>query len=211
MPNHITNIVHIESVYTDDEQSDYKLQEEKMAKLVEDLKLKKGGFDFNGIIPMPKELAETSAPPEIVETQEKADKINKEYAERNKDDPHFTEKIKAITQQEENERTSKYGYAKRSNIRNIIPILDWYEWSNKFWGTKWNAYETVPLKDGEYGEILVKFETAWSPPLPVLKKIADRGFRVRLTWKDEGADAWHEWADIQTITNPASTKENYSG
>lgn len=208
MPNHITNIVHIESIYNDDYESDYDKQQKKMGKLVKDLKLDKGKFDFNGIIPMPKELTKTSAPPTVVSTQEEADKINEEHRQRwLKNDLEEANMVKAITEEEENRRTNEYGFAKRSTMKNIVPVLDWYEWSIKYWGTKWNSYEVMVIKDGQYSEILVKFETAWSPPLPVIKKIADKGFRVRLTWKDEGADAWHEWQDIQILTNPASIKE----
>lgn len=43
---------------------------------------------------------------------------------------------------------------------------DWYDWSCKNWGTKWNACETYI--DGN----TVYFDTAWSPPLPVIEKLS---------------------------------------
>lgn len=46
-------------------------------------------------------------------------------------------------------------------------VPTWYEWSNKYWNTKWNAYETE-YKDGE-----LRFETAWSTPYPVLLKLSE--------------------------------------
>lgn len=51
---------------------------------------------------------------------------------------------------------------------------NWYDWSVARWGTKWNAYQTVltDLPEGDGLELL--FETAWSPPEPVLRAIAAR-------------------------------------
>lgn len=50
----------------------------------------------------------------------------------------------------------KYGYT------------DWYDWSIANWGTKWNANpDYQELEDGE-----CYFETAWSPPIPVISKLS---------------------------------------
>lgn len=73
--------------------------------------------------------------------------------------------------------------------------LNWYDWNVANWGTKWNAYK-VSWIDGlepDAYEFLVKFETAWSPPRPVLQAIKDKGFDVRYTYLDEGDDDWSEW------------------
>lgn len=43
---------------------------------------------------------------------------------------------------------------------------DWYEWSIKHWGTKWNAGDTV-VDDGS-----IEFETAWSTPVPVFVELS---------------------------------------
>jgi hypothetical protein len=40
---------------------------------------------------------------------------------------------------------------------------NWYTWNIKFWGTKWNAYDTEELETIENG-IQLRFNTAWSPP-----------------------------------------------
>lgn len=47
----------------------------------------------------------------------------------------------------------------------------WYEWRPKFWGTKWNAYG-VDLRDAAPGRFVFKFETAWSFPEPIFRKLA---------------------------------------
>ena len=46
-----------------------------------------------------------------------------------------------------------------------------YEWCIKNWGTKWNA-KNIQLNKEYEGKWLLKFETAWSPPIYVIKKIA---------------------------------------
>lgn len=46
----------------------------------------------------------------------------------------------------------------------------WYDWSIANWGTKWNAYSFSMLED----EQAFKFDTAWSPPVPVFEALAER-------------------------------------
>ena len=43
----------------------------------------------------------------------------------------------------------------------------WYDWCVKNWGTKWNAYEIK-----RFGNTLI-FETAWSAPVPIIKRISE--------------------------------------
>ena len=53
---------------------------------------------------------------------------------------------------------------------------NWYDWSLKYWGTKWNAYhghirqEVASL--GDEFELVLEFSTAWSPPEPVYAHLA---------------------------------------
>lgn len=58
----------------------------------------------------------------------------------------------------------------------------WYDWSIANWGTKWNSYDARPLENG------MSFDTAWSPPLPViaaLSKLTQKSFI--LEYLEEGA------------------------
>lgn len=50
----------------------------------------------------------------------------------------------------------------------------WYDWSRINWGTKWNAYSSVTDPEGEADACRIKFDTAWSPPRPVLIELAKR-------------------------------------
>lgn len=47
---------------------------------------------------------------------------------------------------------------------------NWYEWSNKYWNTKWNAYHTYIHQTDEI--VIFEFDTAWSCPVPVFEKLA---------------------------------------
>lgn len=63
----------------------------------------------------------------------------------------------------------------------------WYEWCNEKWGTKWNAYSCTVVEHKE-GASAFKFETAWSPPIPVFKELAKRwpGLIFDILSYDEG-------------------------
>ena len=44
-----------------------------------------------------------------------------------------------------------------------------YEWCCRHWGTKWNACSiNIVEQDLKYGEVMYEFDTAWSPPIPVI-------------------------------------------
>jgi hypothetical protein len=61
-------------------------------------------------------------------------------------------------------------------------FTSWYDWAVKHWGTKWNAYDVKRLN-----ETTVRFDTAWSPPIPVIEALS-RKFpkaKIRFTWADE--------------------------
>jgi hypothetical protein len=47
----------------------------------------------------------------------------------------------------------------------------WYEWSIKYWGTKWNACDAKVTDNGD-GSVHFTFDTAWSFPFPIFRKLA---------------------------------------
>jgi len=65
-------------------------------------------------------------------------------------------------------------------------LMNWYKWSCKKWGTKWNAYEFEKVSETE-----ITFQTAWSAPFPVMVELA----------KQTGKAFLHEWADEDTGSN----------
>ena len=44
---------------------------------------------------------------------------------------------------------------------------NWYDWSSRHWGTKWNAY-SIDVQDLN----IISFDTAWSAPYPVFRELA---------------------------------------
>lgn len=55
-----------------------------------------------------------------------------------------------------------------ANRQRRFGAADWYEWCCANWGTKWGAYRSK--LDGH----VLRFETAWACPMPVLRAISAR-------------------------------------
>lgn len=60
----------------------------------------------------------------------------------------------------------------------------WYFWCSAHWGTKWNNLDDVIIPDGE---MQWEFNTAWTPPLPVIRVLSQMFPEVRfvLQYADE--------------------------
>lgn len=69
---------------------------------------------------------------------------------------------------------------------------DWYSWSIAMWGTKWNACRSQPVEftavTKNTKRAWLVFETAWSAPDPVLRKVTELvpGVTIKNRWQDEG-------------------------
>jgi len=69
-----------------------------------------------------------------------------------------------------------------------------YEWCNDNWGTKWNAYSQSFKEDFSNENFLmvtISFSTAWSPPLPIIEKLAKQfpGVEeIKLYYYEQGAE-----------------------
>ena len=59
---------------------------------------------------------------------------------------------------------------------------NWYDWACDNWGTKWDVcspWDTDEIYSDENGETYVfKFDTAWSPPIPVYDEMIKQGFNL---------------------------------
>jgi len=59
----------------------------------------------------------------------------------------------------------------------------WYDWNIKNWGTKWGSFNGSMEFDKKYGdEVSYKFDTAWSPPAPILKALQDKFPDISIRW-----------------------------
>lgn len=63
------------------------------------------------------------------------------------------------------------------------PWFDWYTFHNKYWGTKWNAYDGY-TKIGKT-QITLVFSTAWSFPTPIARQLTKLGYDLELRFADE--------------------------
>lgn len=123
-------------------------------------------IDFNKIVPMPEGIEKTTHFSSMEEISRQRSKEESDARD---------EQLKVL--QEENQKL--YGYK------------DWYEWSYENWGTKWNAYNCWTLEDDSFNDVQdfgdISFQTAWSPPLPVIRELAKlTGESLRMTYVDEG-------------------------
>ena len=163
MPNHITNLISFGN------------QPEQVAafhQMLHDLRQEDGVYgsiDFNKLIPMPESLniesgSRTSSGLEAYRRFMNGDKTAEVFKEEHPEEWAL----------------GKHAY---ENIQQYGSPT-WYEWCNKNWGTKWNAYSCVELgKDDN----TLEFYTAWSSVPTILealsKKYPDQA--ISYCWADE--------------------------
>lgn len=129
-------------------------------------------FDFNKIIPMPESLNIESGGIESNSIDIALDRYRfnlngaKEIAERH-----------SMSLEQVKELGKKY----LSNVVNY-GFSTWYGWCSENWGTKWNSYDNKQIDENT-----IQFNTAWSYPEPVIKKLSEMypDIEVRIQWSDE--------------------------
>lgn len=79
----------------------------------------------------------------------------------------------------------------------------WYDWRCENWGTKWNAYETIITK--EY----IEFQTAWSSPNPILKKLSQMFPDIPLFVMVNSEGSYDTWIDryLNGVQSEVTDKE----
>ena len=161
MPNHITTIIEIED---EKDSKDPLVSTGKLAKAING-KNEDGTdhpFDFNKIIPMPGELRDTKSPTDITpddQYEEELKKYNEKQEAWKKESPE--ERSKHFLNHPPISQSMSDDYIKRFGANN------WYDWSVKNWGTKWNSYENTSDGKGSF-----TFETAWSHPDVIIEKLS---------------------------------------
>ena len=195
MPNHITNILTFEG---DSEQVHAMLDKIKSDELGF------GSIDFNKIIPMPESLnieagsrtdnalyvcmaALNPAAPDMglpklsgeeyqklagIVGRSKGEQFTKPDAQRISSILRFTTLSDAIA-------------AGQVVVSNFLQYGsgDWYDWRNRNWGTKWNAYQVHFDQESQS----IHFLTAWDTPLLVMDKLSHMfpEIKMDLQWADE--------------------------
>lgn len=172
-----------------------------------------GTVDFNKITPMPPSLDIesgsntdrginlylTSINPNIQHFgKEKMDLLAfnalmekiKSHFRYNAYNPSMTsEEIKEGTKYHSAEELIQLG---KTAVNNLLQYgsATWYDWRTRMdtWGTKWNSYYPGMYK----GDNEINFQTAWSPPHPIIKKLSDMYPEVTIKhlWANE--DLWQD-------------------
>lgn len=62
----------------------------------------------------------------------------------------------------------------------------WYDWNINNWGTKWDAGD-VYADRADDTHMVYSFSTAWSPPMPVMHKLAEQypNFDISFSYEEE--------------------------
>lgn len=150
-------------------------EEDDIRAFIETVKWQDQIFDFHRLIPMPALLKHTGCGQRTIEGKP----VTCWYV-INPDDPCPGEDgVRLFTPEEEAELAQ-------------IGSRHWYDWAIDHWGTKWNAVRAEESDRGP-GFVFLRFETAWSPPLPVFEAMFERFPRVTFecTWQDECESVIH--------------------
>ncbi len=188
MPNHVINKITYDGSY------------DKVVKMLESvaserdgLPAKFGTIDFNKVIPMPESLKIESSSrlhSGIAEYAKFIRQLGDECPGAEKETEYLAkhDEISAVEWE-----LGKVGYY---NVRQY-GHQDWYGWSIEHWGTKWNAYD-------DYGDEKGRefcFNTAWSAPHPVIKRLSEMYPDITFV---------HKWAD-EDIGNNCGEREYKGG
>lgn len=80
---------------------------------------------------------------------------------------------------------------------------NWYDWNIKNWGCKWDAND-ASVEDFIDESLTYRFNTAWSPPMPLVEKLSallpDR--RIELTFEEEQG-----WGGVVSLIDAKLTVE----
>lgn len=61
----------------------------------------------------------------------------------------------------------------------------WYDWNCNNWGTKWDA-NIIDWDRSSDDEMIVYFETAWSPPIALYEYLTEQGWEVEALYHESG-------------------------
>ena len=147
-------------------------ERKEIQQFLEKAKGENGILDFNSFIPYPEEWR----------------KLDKAYWGNMEKITCLRRKLKETKNAREKQKIQK----QIEKISKEMPEKDGfnqggYEWCITNWGTKWNArhlddYSPNPEELGD-NLILVRFDTAWSPPIPVVGKMSEMFPQLEFTLK----------------------------
>jgi hypothetical protein len=70
---------------------------------------------------------------------------------------------------------------------------NWYDYCVNEWGTKWDVGGDGMTAELENGQLVMSFDSAWSPPVAFYEKMLDLGFEVRAYYYEGGMNFAGVW------------------
>ena len=169
MPNHIKNRVVISGVM----ESIARFQSENISKYV-DSEGDTREFSFRTIIPRPEslEIESSTRQTKAIEYLGLPESQREEFRKKN------------WIRDDELEEFIKLGETAKKNLEEY-GFADWYGWSIRNWGTKWDCYDVETQCNTN--EIVLNFLTAWSTPEPIFSAIAAKypELQISVEYADE--------------------------
>ena len=89
--------------------------------------------------------------------------------------------------------------AELDQLRVDYGTASWYDWCCDNWGTKWDIcqpWDTDDIyhADDGTGTYVFKFDTAWSPPIPVYDAMIEQGFNLVAHYAEYGCGFHGEYS-----------------
>ena len=180
MPNYVRNIIKFEG--TQEDILD-------MLKRIQNDSIGIGSIDFNKLIPMPESLNIECGSRTTQGVKMVKDFILKLTTEKLVSIQDNKELEKVLNEQTKNvpeESLDKWELGIKAALNQMkYGAETWYEWACENWGTKWNSCN-FGENSGSFEDNTIQFDTAWSPPHPVMEKLAEEYPNISFE---------HRWAD----------------
>jgi hypothetical protein len=77
--------------------------------------------------------------------------------------------------------------------REVHGYGNWYDYCVNEWGTKWDVGGDGMTAELENGQLVMSFDSAWSPPVAFYEKMLDLGFEVRAYYYEGGMNFAGVW------------------
>ena len=147
-------------------------------------------FSFDAITTMPKALEGTRSPSQII-PQNHYDLLEKFKHEIDLNSTEKDMQNQTMISKSDNKEFSEFesvneilkqffldsndGITKETSDRLISEygFDNWYDWRNHNWGTKWDIRGDIGTNDIDDESCSFIFQTAWSPPEPIVKKLQE--------------------------------------
>lgn len=86
---------------------------------------------------------------------------------------------------------------------------NWYDYCVNEWGTKWDVGGDGMTAELENGQLVMSFDSAWSPPINFYEKMLDLGFEVRAYYYEGGMNFAGVWdnGDDDFYDLPSTSQE----